>query len=158
MPAAVPDAVPDAVSDGVSGDISMASEPDRDDLDDLERAVLEFNMATTGFRDDRLLGCVERDRDGTLIAGLSGFTWGGYGMVEWLFVRDDHRGTGLGTRLMEAAEREAAQRGCVVMRVNTHTFQAPDFYARLGYEVIGAATDTPVGHGEIFLSKRLDRH
>jgi GNAT superfamily N-acetyltransferase len=76
-------------------------------------------------------------------------------MIEWLFVRADQRGSGLGTRLVSAAEAEAARRGCVVIRVNTHTFQAPEFYAQLGYEVIGAAGDTPVGHGEVFYAKRL---
>lgn len=134
----------------------MTATPDPADVRDVERAVLAFNMDRTGYRDDALLACVLRDGDGTLVAGLSGFTWGGYGMIEWLFVRDDQRGTGLGTRLVRAAEEEATRRGCVVMRVNSHTFQAPDFYARLGYEVIGEAVDTPVGHGEVFCAKRLD--
>lgn len=137
-------------------EISMSAEPDRADVAAVERAVLDFNMDRTGYRDDRALGCVLRDDDGSLVAGLAGFTWGGYGMIEWLFVRDDQRGTGLGTRLVRAAEDEATRRGCVVMRVNTHTFQAPEFYARLGYEVIGSADDTPVGHGEVFYAKRLD--
>lgn len=74
-----------------------------------------------------------------------------------LALHDDHRHDGLGTRLVEAAENEAARRGCVVVRVNSHTFQAPGFYAALGYSQIGLAHDTPVGHGEVFLEKRLDR-
>jgi ribosomal protein S18 acetylase RimI-like enzyme len=41
------------------------------------------------------------------------------------------------------------------MRVDTHTFQAPAFYERLGFERIGFAADTPMGHGEVFLLKRL---
>lgn len=142
--------------DELMDEISMSAAPDRADLHAVEQAVLEFNMERTGFHDDEVLGCVLRDHDGELVAGLSGFTWGGYGMIEWLFVRDDQRGTGLGTRMVRAAEDEATRRGCVVMRVNTHTFQAPDFYARLGYEVIGEAVDTPVGHGEVFYAKRLD--
>lgn len=137
-------------------DISMSGSPARADLDELEQAVLDVNVERTGFHDDAVLGCVLRDDDGTLVAGLSGFTWGGYAMIEWLFVRDDQRGTGLGTRLVRAAEEEARRRGCVVVRVNTHTFQAPDFYARLGYDVIGEAVDTPVGHAELFYAKRLD--
>ena len=56
---------------------------------------------------------------------------------------------------MRAAEAEAIRRGCVVMRVNTHTFQAPDFYPSLGYTEIGSSADTPVGHGEVFFAKRL---
>jgi ribosomal protein S18 acetylase RimI-like enzyme len=70
-------------------------------------------------------------------------------------VRDDHRGHGLGTQLVGAAETEAAQRGCGVVRVDSHTFQAPGFYDKLGYERIGFAPDTPTGHGEVFFLKRL---
>jgi ribosomal protein S18 acetylase RimI-like enzyme len=76
-------------------------------------------------------------------------------MIEWLWVDADHRHEGLATRLVRAAEHEAVRRGCVVVRVNTHTFQAPGFYERLGYEEIGRADDTPVGHGEVFFERRL---
>ena len=78
-------------------------------------------------------------------------------MIEWLWVHEELRGTGLGERLMQAAEKEALRRGCSVVRVNTHTFQAPGFYARLGYATIGVAEGAPRGHGEAFLLKRLDQ-
>jgi ribosomal protein S18 acetylase RimI-like enzyme len=42
-----------------------------------------------------------------------------------------------------------------VMRVDSHTFQAPGFYEKLGYERVGFAADTPFGHGEVFFLKRL---
>jgi hypothetical protein len=41
------------------------------------------------------------------------------------------------------------------VRVDSHTFQAPGFYENLGYERIGFAADTPLGHGEVFFLKRL---
>ncbi len=131
-----------------------------DDVDDnavaeLRERVISYNLAATGFPDGRSLGCFVRDADGQLIAGLDGFSWGGYVKLEWLWVRDDHRGHGLGTQLVRAAEAEAAQRGCDVMRVDSHTFQAPGFYDKLGYERIGFAAGTPAGHGEVFFLKRL---
>ena len=90
-----------------------------------------------------------------MIAGLDGFSWGGYVKIEWLWVHDEHRHRGLGTELVRAAEAEAARRGCDVVRVDSHTFQAPGFYEKLGYERIGFAADTPAGHGEVFFLKRL---
>jgi hypothetical protein len=47
------------------------------------------------------------------------------------------------------------RRGCVVARVNTHTFQAPGFYEGLGYSPVGRALDTPVGYEEVFFERRL---
>jgi hypothetical protein len=58
-------------------------------------------------------------------------------------------------QLMSAAEAEAVTRRCRVVRVDTHTFQTPGFYEKLGYQRIGFAPDTPVGHGEVFFLKRL---
>jgi GNAT superfamily N-acetyltransferase len=131
-----------------------------DEIDDaavaeLRERVIAYNVAATRFRDGRSMGCFLRDDDGELIAGLDGFSWGGYAKIEWLWVRDDRRGHGLGRQLMSAAETEAVRRGCGVVRVDTHTFQAPGFYEKLGYERVGFAADTPVGHGEVFFLKRL---
>lgn len=133
----------------------MTDEADQAGLAELRRAVVAFNVAATGLDDGRDLCCLVRDESGELLAGLDGFTWGGYGMIEWLWVRADRRGTGLGAALMAAAEAEALARGCALMRVNTHTFQAPGFYARLGYRELATADGTPAGHGEVFLLKHL---
>ncbi len=122
---------------------------------ELRDRIISFNLAATGFPNGRSLGCFLRDVDGELIAGLDGFTWGGYAKIEWLWVRDDHRRHGLGRQLMRAAEAEARARGCAVVRVDSHTFQAPGFYEQLGYEQIGFASDTPIGHGEAFFMRRL---
>lgn len=136
-------------------DVRMTDEVDLVGVEELRNAVIAFNVAATGFSDGAPLGCLVRDEARRLVAGLDGFTSGGYAMIEWLWVDADHRHEGLATRLVRAAEHEAVRRGCVVVRVNTHTFQAPGFYERLGYEEIGRADDTPVGHGEVFFERRL---
>jgi GNAT superfamily N-acetyltransferase len=137
-------------------DVRMTDEVDEAGIDELRQAVIAFNVAVTGYTDGASLGCLLRDEDGALIAGLDGFTWGGYAMIEWLWVREELRSSGLGSRLVGAAEEEAAARGCSVVRVNTHSFQAPAFYAELGYTPIGVAEGTPRGHHEVFLVKHLD--
>jgi ribosomal protein S18 acetylase RimI-like enzyme len=128
----------------------------RNDIDELRERLLEYNFATTGYRDGRSLSGFVRDDDGVLVAGIDGFTWGGYAKVELLWVEERQRGRGLGSALLDAAEREARRRGCRVLRVDTHSFQAPDFYRRRGFEVIGEVVGAPEGHAEHFLVKRLD--
>jgi ribosomal protein S18 acetylase RimI-like enzyme len=135
--------------------IVFEEQPSRDDLDALRNAIDEFNRATTGFRDDRHLAAFVRGDDGRMIAGLSGYTWGGYAKVEFLWIAEPHRRSGLGRRLLTAAEDEARARGCALIVLDTHDFQAPGFYVKLGYEACGRVDGTPRGSGQTWFKKSL---
>ena len=134
----------------------MSDQFEESDLAELRDRLIAHNVAVTGHDDGRSLSCFIRDGDGEMVAGLDGFTWGGYAKIEWLWIAEHLRGQGLGQRLVRAAEVEAAARGCRVVRVDTHTFQAPWLYEHLGYRRLGEAVGTPAGHGEIFYVKSLD--
>jgi ribosomal protein S18 acetylase RimI-like enzyme len=143
------------VSDGFPIVISDAVRPaDRQELEDRLNA---FNMERTGYRDGRDLSCFVRDGDGRLVAGIDGYTWGGFLYVASLWVDETQRGRGVGCKLLEAAEEEAAARGCVTSVLSSFEFQAPEFYERLGYEIVGKTEDTPRGFRELLYQKRLDR-
>jgi len=90
----------------------VAGEGDRDLRERLDQEIIAFNVAATGYRDARLLSIAARGNNGDLCAGLSGWTWGGCGHIELLWVHDDRRGNGLGSRLLAAAETEIRRRGC----------------------------------------------
>jgi len=67
----------------------------------------------------------------------------------------DQRGCGQGTQLLAAAEREILRRGCDQVALSTHSFQAPGFYARFGFQECGRTPGYPRGHDQIHLVKRL---
>ena len=46
------------------------------------------------------------------------------------------RGTGGGVALLEKAFAKARELGCVKMSLTTNTFQAPDFYTKLGFRIV----------------------
>src|SRR5437763_9149160 len=60
----------------------------RERLDEESNA---FNAAATGYHDGRMLSVAVRGDDGDLRAGLYGWTWGGCGYIDLLWVRDDQR-------------------------------------------------------------------
>ena len=72
-----------------------------------------------------------------------------------LWIREDRRRQGLGARLLAAAESEARRRGCREMHLDTHTYQAPGFYRRLGYEEVGELPGWPNGARRVFFRKLL---
>jgi GNAT superfamily N-acetyltransferase len=125
------------------------------DRDFLSDRLNEFNVEATGMTDGRELAIIVKDDQSSIIAGLYGWTWGGFCEIETLWVHAHHRGRGLGTKLLLAAEDEARVRGARQVALDTHTFQAPDFYLAKGYSVIGKHDDYPIGHSHLLLSKRL---
>jgi len=117
--------------------------------------IYEFNVQATGLSDGRsLAGCIWDDA-GEIIAGFHGHTWGGGAELAWVWVHEHHRGRALGRAIIRAAETEAARRGCELMVLRTHDFQAPAFYERLGYTRCYVIEGLPRGHADIVYSKRL---
>ena len=134
----------------------VRDDPDPAIVARLGEEITAFNFDLTGIHDGRELFAAIHDEDGELAAGVYGWTWGGTGWIERLWVRESHRGRGLGTELLGAAEHEARLRGCTQLGLTTHSFQAPDFYRRLGFAVCGEVADYPAGHAYLMLRKPLD--
>lgn len=133
----------------------VEAEPSPQDLAFIEEQINQYNIARTGFDDYQPLAIFVRAEDATILAGITGFTWGGACKINVLWVSGPLRGNGTGTALVEAAENEARRRGCKVILLESHAFQAPDFYRKLGYTVAGFRPDYPVGYGDYFFYKEL---
>jgi GNAT superfamily N-acetyltransferase len=136
--------------------LRIEANPTREDMALLDDRLYEFNAAVTGIDDGRWLAIFVRDGAGEMVAGLRGWTWGTTGHVDTLWVREDLRHRGLGQRMLAAAEAEAVRRGCREMHLSTHSYQAPGFYPRAGYQALGELPGWPSGKGtRIFFRKSL---
>jgi GNAT superfamily N-acetyltransferase len=135
--------------------LTVTDELTPEQLGFLEDRIYEYNVSATGIDDGRWLGVLVRDESGALVAGLSGTTWGACCKVRDVWVREDLRRRGMGTRLLDAAESEAKRRGCRQVVLASHSFQAPEFYRKRGFEVFAVIDDDPIGHREVYLRKVL---
>jgi GNAT superfamily N-acetyltransferase len=122
----------------------------------LAERIYEFNSRATGYFDAASFGAVQRDASGNIVAGISGYTWGGVCFVSYLWVDANHRAKGLGRTLLQMAEKNAIERRCAVVLLSTHRFQSPEFYVRMGYQQHASVSNHPVGYSNIFYAKRLD--
>jgi GNAT superfamily N-acetyltransferase len=136
-------------------EIAITRDVSDKDAAELRDAIHSYNEEVTGFRDGESLSCFLRGDDGRLVAGIDGFTWGGYARIEYLWVEEERRNHGLGRQLLAAAEDEARRRGCTAIVLDTHEFQAPWLYTRLGYSLAGTTHDTPRGYRQYLFEKRL---
>ena len=57
----------------------------------LRDAIHAYNEERTGYRNGASLSCFVRDSGGNLVAGIDGFTWGGYARIEYLWVEQSRR-------------------------------------------------------------------
>lgn len=140
--------------------IRIAAEPGDDDLvEEIERNLHEALLRNTPPTDYAPFTLVARDDAGRLVGGLVGGTAYGWLLVKILWVAEDLRGQGFGTRLMDEAERAARARGCHGAWLDTSSRRAEAFYRRLGYAPFGALENQPgeaaQGHRRAFLAKRF---
>lgn len=114
-----------------------------------------FNVAVTGYAEYHSVSVFLRGDHDEILGGLLGSIWGGWLHVAILWVADPLRGRGHGRELLAAAERYAVERGCPRAWLTTFSFQAPEFYPKLGYETFAVLEDYPLGHRHHFLQKHL---
>lgn len=125
-----------------------------EDYDVIRQGLIAFNLNYLGPADFRRLGVFSRV-DGQVVGGLVAETLRGILRIDLLWVAEERRKEGLGSRLLTAAEDEARRRACTTAFVDTFDFQARPFYERHGYRVFGELGGHPNGHKTFFLSKTL---
>ena len=84
------------------------------------------------LRDFRDYSCHIRE-DGRIVAGAVAESTLDAVEVEFLFVDSAWRGKGLGEALLRHIEGAAARDGMRRVLLNTYSFQAPEFYRKMGY-------------------------
>lgn len=101
------------------------------------------------------LALLVHDKLGQITGGLWADTSWDWMFVSMLVVPEPLQGKGIGSDLLAQAEAEAARRGCIGAWLDTFSFQAQPFYARLGYAVLGEIKDYPAPHSRFFMVKRF---
>ena len=96
-----------------------------------------------------------RNAQGTIVGGLLGGTFWHWLYVDILWVSEELRAHGYGSRLLVEAERIAVERECIAAQLDTMSFQALAFYERHGYTVFGVLDNFPPRHRKYFLQKPL---
>ena len=121
----------------------------------LSDGLQDHFVATVGQSDSRTLAVAVTDpATGAPVGGLLGRTTQGLFFLDLFYLPASLRGGGLGGRILAAAEAEAIRRGCVAATLITASVQAPDFYAKHGWEEFGRIACVP-GIERIFFRKTL---
>ena len=96
--------------------------------------LLAYNLSHLEDKNPRELGIFLEDEEGNCQGGLIGMTHGNWLDVEYLVVDEALRGQNMGSKLLKRAEQAASDRGCKYVFLDTFSFQAPEFYKKMGYK------------------------
>ena len=129
--------------------------PQEWDIKFIEQRVQDFNIGHIGYDDSRRLAVFIRDAHDQIVGGIVGYTCWSWLAIDFLWVKEDLRGQGFGKRLLEVAEKQALDAGCLQALVDTFDFQAPGFYERHGYVLFGALDGFAGRYRRLYYRKRL---
>jgi len=125
------------------------------DWETIGGGIEDYNKTQAGDDDAQNLCFLVKDQDGKTVGGLIGATYWNWLYINLMWVREDLRSQGFGSKLLTTAEEEGRNRGAKFAYLDTFSFQAPEFYKKCGYEVFGELNDFPTGHQRFFLKKVL---
>jgi GNAT superfamily N-acetyltransferase len=103
---------------------------------DIDFLTQKINQETPELGEAYPFAFFIRDENNQIIAGCNGSVIFGSIYTDQLWVHPDHRGNGLGHKLMAGVHDYGRENGCSMATVATMSFQSSKaFYEKLGYEV-----------------------
>ncbi|MGB0866429.1 MAG: GNAT family N-acetyltransferase [Granulosicoccaceae bacterium] len=139
--------------------IELATTPSPEDLLTISTGIKSYNQTQLPdelvFEPDTKFAIFARNTEEDVVGGLRALAFWNYCIIELLWLAEEARGCGVGTKLVARAESHANSLGFQYMRTETLDIQARPFYEKLGYEVYGQLADCPRGHTTYCLIKKL---
>ncbi|MCG9595431.1 GNAT family N-acetyltransferase [Vibrio sp. Isolate25] len=136
--------------------ISFMLNPPKNIKDAIYNGLKSFNLKHFPDEDIVSLACIAEDESGNFSGGLTGEIFTNTLFVEFLWVDEVKRSAGTGSKLMARVEQEAKAYGVTDIYLDTYSFQAPDFYLKLGFKEVGRYDGFPTaGVDKIFLQKKV---
>lgn len=135
--------------------IIIDNKTDQKDIEFIKNNLKRHNEKFTVPDNHKELAVFLKDEAGKIKGGITGGTYWDWLYIDSLWVEESMRLKGYGKKLLEVAEKEAKKRGCNNAHLDTHDFQAVNFYQKNGYEICGQLDDLPVGYNRYLLKKKL---
>ncbi len=137
--------------------IPTSGEPGPDEKKTIVAGMLAYHRSKGHIRKEKddYFSVVLKYQDNTVGAIVVSFRWDTM-HIETLWIDESIRGKGWGTRLVEAAEKEAITRNCYLAYTDTFSWQAPKFYEKLGYTLYSTLDNYPRNCSLSYFKKDLN--
>ena len=131
----------------------------QEDSDYIRKKVIEHNLSK--LPDEvkhpvKNICFILRNEAKEILGGITGTIFWYHLHIDFLWVDESLRGQGYGKQLLDNIEDIARDNKCKLIQLDTFSFQAPSFYQKYGYEVVGVIEEHPnKDNQQYYLSKKL---
>ena len=131
----------------------------REEVDLVDDGIVKYNLSKVPFTQDPSFVSINRvikGLNGEIIAGINSilYCWNCL-YIDVLWVKEEFRGEGYGSVLLNEVEKISKEKGCKLIHLDTFDFQAKDFYLKNGYKVFGVLDDCPLEHKRYYMKKNI---
>lgn len=124
----------------------------------IRKQLRDFNLRTAPPSREYIFKNVQLvldDEVNRICGGLIGKIYRSCLSIDILWVSENARGLGYGSKLISEAERIAREEDCRFIHLDTYSFQAPGFYKKNGFEIFGVLDLYSDGIKRYYLKKEL---
>ncbi|HFK2761790.1 TPA: GNAT family N-acetyltransferase [Enterococcus faecalis] len=123
----------------------------------LENKIIQHNkskvsVSTNSRYNDRI--CYAYEKNFKYKAGISIECYWGIMHINYLWVDESLRGKKIGKELLSFAEKLAIDKNCMIIYLETFSFQAPEFYKKNGFEEFGKLNNIPDENSTLYFMKK----
>lgn len=123
----------------------------------IREGIFAFNKGILGRGMlEKTFSVLLKDESNNIHGGILAYFDSESVFIDILWVDENSRHQGHGSKLLRAAENEACKLGCRYSTLDTWSFQAEEFYLKNGYERLGEIKNYYLHHSKIFLRKKLE--
>ena len=133
----------------------IEDKPDESSVNFIRNELNKYNEKFVETDNHKILSVFIKDKGNKIIGGLLGETYWGWMYIDRFWIDEKYRKKGYGLKILKLAEGEAIKRGCKFAYLDTHDFQAIDFYKKNGYEIMSELKEFPKGHSKFLMRKIL---
>jgi len=135
--------------------IEVLENPQQGLIDFFDKKIDDFNWANWEI-DERLPLAVQIKNDlGNVVAGGTARSFGGWLLLDTLWVSDELRAQKVGSKILKEIEASGKKRGCKHCLLDTLNFQAMPFYEKHGYVTQWVQQGYPKTGCKYFMVKEL---
>ncbi|MGN9162828.1 GNAT family N-acetyltransferase [Clostridium sulfidigenes] len=137
----------------------IISKSTREEAGLVENEIDKYNLSKVPFTQEPSFVSINRvikGENGDILAGINSvlYCWNCL-YIDVLWVKEELRNNGYGSKLLNEVEKIAKEKGCKLIHLVTFDFQAKDFYLKYGYEIFGVLDDCPLEHKQYSMKKTI---